>query len=56
MSDGFARSRDRRVGRRLISKDFPMTPKPRLELTWIGKDVHLVLEPRILIEDPAKSS
>lgn len=34
------------------------TPKPRkqrLELTWIGKDEELKLEPRILIEDPNKS-
>ncbi|MDP1587178.1 MAG: site-specific DNA-methyltransferase [Prosthecobacter sp.] len=29
--------------------------KPRLELTWIGKDTRPKLEPRILIEDPAKS-
>jgi adenine-specific DNA-methyltransferase len=29
--------------------------KQRLELTWIGKDEQLHLEPRILIEDPAKS-
>lgn len=32
-----------------------MTHKQKLELTWIGKDVHPVLEPRILIEDPKKS-
>src|SRR3989344_1087447 len=31
------------------------TPKQRLELTWIGKDEELKLEPRILIEDPDKS-
>lgn len=31
------------------------TPKQRLELTWIGKDEELKLEPRILIEDPEKS-
>lgn len=30
-------------------------PKQRLELTWIGKDVRPKLEPRILLEDPAKS-
>ncbi|HPE60307.1 MAG TPA: site-specific DNA-methyltransferase [Thiolinea sp.] len=30
-----------------------MTPK--LELTWIGKDKRPKLEPRILLEDPAKS-
>ena len=29
--------------------------KQRLELTWIGKDNRPRLEPRILIEDPAKS-
>lgn len=27
-------------------------PKPRLELTWIGKDVRPQLEPRILLENP----
>jgi adenine-specific DNA-methyltransferase len=27
----------------------------KLELTWIGKDAELKLEPRILIEDPSKS-
>lgn len=30
-------------------------PKQKLELTWIGKDEELKLEPRILIEDPEKS-
>ena len=30
--------------------------KQKLELTWIGKDVRPKLEPRILLEDPAKSS
>lgn len=29
--------------------------KQRLELTWIGKDAHPKLEPRILLEDSAKS-
>lgn len=29
--------------------------KQRLELTWIGKDDEIKLEPRILIEDPEKS-
>jgi adenine-specific DNA-methyltransferase len=29
--------------------------KPKLELTWIGKDEELKLEPRILIEDPKRS-
>jgi adenine-specific DNA-methyltransferase len=32
-----------------------MTRKPKLELTWIGKDVRPKLEPRILLEDPARS-
>lgn len=32
-----------------------MNKKQKLELTWIGKDEQPVLEPRILIEDPAKS-
>ncbi len=34
-----------------------MTPngKPRLELTWPGKDQRPRLEPRILLEDPARS-
>jgi len=32
-----------------------MTKKPRLELTWIGKDIRPKLEPRILLEDPEKS-
>ena len=30
-------------------------PKQRLELTWIGKNVRSKLEPRILLEDPARS-
>lgn len=29
--------------------------KQRLELTWIGKDEEIKLEPRILVEDPEKS-
>ena len=29
--------------------------KTKLELTWIGKENRPKLEPRILIEDPAKS-
>jgi len=33
----------------------PRQKKQRLELTWIGKDNDLKLEPRILIEDPDKS-
>lgn len=32
-----------------------MSNKQRLELTWIGKDKEIKLEPRILIEDPAKA-
>ncbi|MCA3160347.1 MAG: site-specific DNA-methyltransferase [Burkholderiales bacterium] len=32
-----------------------MSRKPKLELTWIGKDERPRLEPRILIEDPSKS-
>ncbi|MDX9943436.1 MAG: site-specific DNA-methyltransferase [Azonexus sp.] len=32
-----------------------MTKKQKLELTWIGKDNRPKLEPRILLEDPAKS-
>lgn len=32
-----------------------MIKKQKLELTWIGKDVRPKLEPRILLEDPAKS-
>ena len=29
--------------------------KPKLELTWIGKENRPRLEPRILLEDPEKS-
>jgi adenine-specific DNA-methyltransferase len=32
-----------------------MSRKPKLELTWIGKDERPRLEPRILLEDPALS-
>jgi adenine-specific DNA-methyltransferase len=32
-----------------------MQKKQKLELTWIGKDEQPRLEPRVLIEDPAKS-
>src|SRR6202453_4211959 len=32
-----------------------MSGKQRLELTWIGKENRPRLEPRILLEDPAKS-
>jgi len=31
------------------------TRKPKLELTWIGKENRPRLEPRILLEDPEKS-
>ena len=32
-----------------------MANKQKLELTWIGKGERPKLEPRILVEDPAKS-
>ena len=32
-----------------------MNKKPKLELTWIGKENRPKLEPRILLEDPARS-
>jgi adenine-specific DNA-methyltransferase len=32
-----------------------MSQKPKLELTWIGKENRPKLEPRILLEDPEKS-
>ena len=32
-----------------------MKKNQKLELTWIGKDVRPQLEPRILLEDSAKS-
>ena len=32
-----------------------MAKSQRLELTWMGKDIHPRLEPRILLEDPALS-
>jgi len=32
-----------------------MAKKTKLELTWIGKENRPRLEPRILLEDPAKS-
>jgi adenine-specific DNA-methyltransferase len=32
-----------------------MSKKQKLELTWIGKDKHPRLEPRILLEDEALS-
>jgi adenine-specific DNA-methyltransferase len=36
-------------GERILNK------KPKLELTWIGKENRPRLEPRILLEDPEKS-
>jgi adenine-specific DNA-methyltransferase len=33
----------------------PLMNKQKLELTWIGKDKRPKLEPRILLEDPARS-
>ena len=32
-----------------------VSKKQKLELTWIGKEHRPKLEPRILLEDPAKS-
>lgn len=32
-----------------------MSRPQKLELTWIGKDQRPRLEPRILLEDPARS-
>src|SRR3954463_15428002 len=32
-----------------------MATKQKLELTWVGKENRARLEPRILLEDPAKS-
>ncbi len=32
-----------------------MNKKPKLELTWIGKENRPKLEPQILIEEPEKS-
>lgn len=37
------------------SKNSKNNKKQRLELTWIGKEEQIKLEPRILIEDPEKS-
>jgi len=42
------------IARRRLEKDYQM-PKPKLELTWIGKENRPRLEPRILIEDSSKS-
>lgn len=32
-----------------------MSKKGKLELTWVGKDERVKLEPRVLVEDPSKS-
>lgn len=32
-----------------------MNKKQKLELTWVGKDERVKLEPRVLVEDPEKS-
>jgi len=32
-----------------------MTAKPKLELTWIGRDKRPKLEPCVLLEEPEKS-
>ncbi len=32
-----------------------MSSKPKLELTWIGKETRPKLEPRILLEDRTRS-
>ncbi len=32
-----------------------MTKKQKLELTWVGKDEKVKLEPRVLVEDETKS-
>ena len=32
-----------------------MAGRPKLELTWIGKDIRPRLEPRVLLEDPERS-
>ncbi len=37
------------------NSDPTVTKKQRLELTWIGKENRPRLEPRVLLEDPAKS-
>lgn len=41
--------------RRRVGVGAAMSRKPKLELTWIGKDERRKLEPRILLEDPARS-
>ena len=33
-----------------------MASKQKLELTWLGKDKEIKIEPRILIEDKEKSN
>jgi adenine-specific DNA-methyltransferase len=44
----------RRLTERCSDENF-MSKKQKLELTWIGKENRARLEPRILLEDPAKS-
>ncbi len=39
----------------ILTEESNMNHKPKLELTWIGKDQQPKLEPRILIEDPEKT-
>jgi adenine-specific DNA-methyltransferase len=36
-------------------QDAAVTTKPKLELTWIGKENRPRLEPRILLEDSTRS-
>ena len=40
---------------RYARREDAMVKKPKLELTWIGKENRPKLEPRILLEDPEKS-
>ena len=41
--------------KRQLAHDLFMNRNPKLELTWIGKENRPRLEPRILLENPAKS-
>ena len=43
----------KKLGRKFSLYD-NMTRQTKLELTWIGKENRPKLEPRILVEDPAK--
>src|SRR5947207_3005122 len=49
------RSRLQRVLHLDEKSEIAMTPRNKLELTWIGKENHPKLEPRILLEDSQKS-